>query len=222
MDWLWQKMRDSMINSSIDGFSSFSGLCALVFRVFLFFECSILELTYLLHGTCNMFSLKLTILHGICNMYQHVGPWVSSWQKIGHHMSCWRMWFYHILSTLWVYPIFSRTHIHDSCVPSPFLIAKSTCLSSDVLLSPWDPHLYPWFIANTLIWIQSLPLIGQLQAPQCPPWCGYHVSLSCTAKFFNEPWNIALSHSRKCWLVVGPPLWKILVKGDDYSQYMGK
>ena len=24
------------------------------------------------------------------------------------------------------------------------------------------------------------------------------------------------------WLVVGPPLWKILVNWDDYSQYMGK
>ena len=24
------------------------------------------------------------------------------------------------------------------------------------------------------------------------------------------------------WLVVGPPLWKILVSWDDYSQYMGK
>ena len=24
------------------------------------------------------------------------------------------------------------------------------------------------------------------------------------------------------WLVVGPPLWKILVNWDDYAQYMGK
>ena len=36
------------------------------------------------------------------------------------------------------------------------------------------------------------------------------------------PRTFPAMHQIHGWLVVGPPLWKILVNWDDYSQYMGK